>query len=106
MEQQGESEHIKSKNKIRSSIRDCFPSRDCYTLVRPLNEEDKLQRVYRLSENELREEFRQQMESLKKLIFGRLKPKELNGKLLNGRSMSKERNVERVEGREKKKRAK
>jgi hypothetical protein len=33
------------KNQVRNSIRALFPERDCFTLVRPLNDEKELQKL-------------------------------------------------------------
>ncbi|MQL69240.1 hypothetical protein Taro_001529 [Colocasia esculenta] len=42
---QGGGKDISAKNEIRESIRALFPDRECFTLVRPLNNESELQRL-------------------------------------------------------------
>jgi Guanylate-binding protein, N-terminal domain len=42
-EQKGNSENIEKKNKIRRLIVNFFKDRDCYTMVRPTEEEKDLQ---------------------------------------------------------------
>ncbi|CAA7020463.1 unnamed protein product [Microthlaspi erraticum] len=46
---QGSGGDIRSKNEIRDSIRALFPDRECFTLARPLNEEEDLQRLDQIS---------------------------------------------------------
>ncbi|OAY84251.1 Guanylate-binding protein 2 [Ananas comosus] len=42
---QGRGKDVSSKNEIRESIRALFPDRDCFTLVRPLNNENELRHL-------------------------------------------------------------
>ncbi|XP_056175637.1 uncharacterized protein LOC115686600 isoform X4 [Syzygium oleosum] len=46
---QGTGRDIGAKNEIRDSIRALFPDRECFTLVRPLNNENDLQRLDQIS---------------------------------------------------------
>ena len=46
-----------NKNKIRGTITEFFRDRDCYTLVRPVNDEKKLRNVNKVPYNELRPVF-------------------------------------------------
>ncbi|XP_058107099.1 uncharacterized protein LOC131250797 isoform X4 [Magnolia sinica] len=41
---------VATKNEIRESIRSLFPDRECFTLVRPLNNENDLQRLDQISD--------------------------------------------------------
>lgn len=43
---------------IRDSIKSLFPDRDCFTLVRPLNDEEQLARLDSLPPSEMRPEFK------------------------------------------------
>lgn len=43
---------------IRESIKSLFPDRDCFTLVRPVNDEDELARLDELPSGQMRPEFR------------------------------------------------
>ena len=72
------------KNKIRKLIKAYFKDRDCFTMVRPLTNENQLQNLEELPPEKLRPEFLEQIVSLRKKIFSRVKLKTLNGKSLNG----------------------
>lgn len=74
------------KNRIRSAISTAFHTRQCVTMVRPASEEADLQRVSTLANNQLRGEFRNQIESLKKLIPTLAHPKAIDGVELNGKA--------------------
>lgn len=67
--------------------REYFKKRSCFTLIRPVNDEKKLQQIAKLPNDEIRLEFRQQIEELKKLIYNNVKPKLMMGETLNGRSI-------------------
>lgn len=56
-EQKGMSDAIEAKNRIRRLISQFFQDRDCHTLVRPIEDETKLQHLDSLKESELREQF-------------------------------------------------
>lgn len=71
---------------MKNEIKNYFKRRSCFTLIRPVNEEEKLQYVSKLQEHELRPQFRQQIEELKSFIFKTIRPKTVNGTALNGRS--------------------
>jgi hypothetical protein len=73
-EQKGTSDNIEKKNRIRRLIMNFFKERDCYTMVRPTEEEKA----------KLRPEFMDQMVKLRERIFKRVKPKVLNGRFING----------------------
>lgn len=47
-----------TRAQIRESIKSLFPDRDCFTLVRPVNDEDQLARLDALPQSEMRPEFR------------------------------------------------
>ena len=72
------------KNKIRKLIKSYFKDRDCFTMVRPLTNENQLQNLEELPPEKLRPEFLEQIISLRKKIFSRVKIKTLNSKALNG----------------------
>jgi hypothetical protein len=46
-----------------------FKDRDCVTLVRPLEEETRLQQMDRLEDKQLRPQFRRQMRALRERLF-------------------------------------
>ena len=72
------------KNKIRKLIKAYFKDRDCFTMVRPLTNENQLQNLEDLPPEKLRPEFLEQIIGLRKKVLGRVKVKTLNGKPLNG----------------------
>lgn len=69
---------------IRDSIRALFPRRDCFTLVRPVHDEQQLQRLDSLPPGVLRPEFQAGLESLTSLIFEKTRPKQMEGAMLTG----------------------
>ena len=73
-----------SKNRIRESIKDLFPDRDCFTLVRPVNDERDLAHLDSLDPARLRSEFRQGLDRLTQTVFERARPKELGATVITG----------------------
>ncbi|KAG8490822.1 hypothetical protein CXB51_013994 [Gossypium anomalum] len=81
---QGSGKDIAAKNEIRDSIQALFPDRECFTLVRPLNNENDLQRLDQISLDKLRPEFRAGLDALTKFVFERTRPKQVGGTVLTG----------------------
>ncbi|KAL4431144.1 hypothetical protein ABPG75_006400 [Micractinium tetrahymenae] len=81
---QGSGRAVESKNQIRESIKSLFPDRDCFTLVRPVNDEDKLARLDTLAQGEMRPEFREGLHRLTQIIFSKAQPKRLGSQILSG----------------------
>uniref|UniRef100_A0A2P2JMT7 Interferon-induced guanylate-binding protein 2 n=1 Tax=Rhizophora mucronata TaxID=61149 RepID=A0A2P2JMT7_RHIMU len=81
---QGSGRDIAAKNEIRDSIRALFPDRECFTLVRPLNNENDLQRLDQILLNRLRPEFRSGLDALTKFVFERTRPKQVGATVLTG----------------------
>ncbi|KAJ4977225.1 hypothetical protein NE237_002331 [Protea cynaroides] len=81
---QGGGKDIAAKNEIRESIRALFPDRECFTLVRPLNKENDLQRLDQISLDKLRPEFRSGLDALTKFIFERTRPKQVGATIMTG----------------------
>jgi hypothetical protein len=79
---------VQSKNNIRESIKALFPDRDCFTLVRPVNEEDALAKLDTLPSSQLRPEFKQGLAELTKLTFQKAMPKRLGSQVLTGPSLA------------------
>ncbi|CAH0475110.1 unnamed protein product [Peronospora belbahrii] len=71
-------------DEIRALLSDFFRHRDCVTLVRPVNDEQKLRNLPQVPYDELRDEFRLNFEGLCKRLFDKAKPKTMFGKSLNG----------------------
>jgi len=55
--------------------------------VRPVEDEQKLQKLQKLDDSELREEFLNQVNKLRNKIFTKVKVKTLNGRQLNGKML-------------------
>ncbi|KAL4308859.1 hypothetical protein GQ457_01G029020 [Hibiscus cannabinus] len=81
---QGSGKEIAAKNEIRDSIRALFPGRECFTLLRPLNNENDLQRLDQISLDKLRPEFRAGLDALTKFVFERTRPKQVGATILTG----------------------
>ena len=77
-------EVIKEKNRVRSLIRTYFPERDCFTLVRPVEDEKNLQNLQALSDDELRSEFLEQAKNFRNKVYKKIRPKVFHGHLISG----------------------
>ncbi|XP_068320785.1 uncharacterized protein [Pyrus communis] len=75
---------VVAKNEIRASIRALFPDRECFTLVRPLNNEHDLQRLDEIQLDKLRPEFRAGLDALTKFVFERTRPKQVGATMMTG----------------------
>ncbi|XP_071735830.1 uncharacterized protein [Rutidosis leptorrhynchoides] len=75
---------VAAKNEIRESIRALFPDRDCFTLVRPLNDENELQRLDQISLDKMRPEFKSGLEALTRFVFERTRPKQVGATVMTG----------------------
>lgn len=74
------------KNEIRKLLQQFFKERDCFTLVRPVNDEKKLRVIDELELSEIRPEFLGQMQELVDKVFYGLRPKIVQGSFLNGKT--------------------
>ena len=83
----GNSDKIESKNNIRRLIKHFFKSRDCLTIVRPVEKESELQRLEELTDFELRHEFLRQIDKVRKLIFIKTPGKKINKKYMDGNQL-------------------
>ena len=80
----GNDEIINEKNRVRKLIRAYFPERDCFTLVRPVENEKDLQNLEYLPDEELRKEFLEQSQMFREKIMNITTPKTFHKKLLSG----------------------
>ncbi|CAN6476706.1 unnamed protein product [Victoria cruziana] len=80
----GGGREVIAKNEIRDSIRALFPDRECFTLVRPLNDESALQRLDQIQLEKLRPEFRAGLDALTKFVFERTRPKQVGSTIMTG----------------------
>lgn len=83
-DQKGVSESVENKNRIRKLLKHFFVDRDCYTLVRPCENEKDLQNLNKLPDEFIRKEFLAQAKSLRSKIFKKVKAKSLNNMFING----------------------
>ncbi len=65
--------------KIRESILNFFKTRDCLTLIRPVNDEEDLRNIQHLNDNQIRPKFLTQLHAIRDKIY-----KECNQKVING----------------------
>jgi len=80
----GVSENIQQKNRIRKILRDFFPKRDCYCLVRPSEDENTLQNLLDAPESLIRPEFASGVINVRELINKNVPVKTFNDKKING----------------------
>ena len=64
-----------------------FKDRDCFTMVRPTEDERDLQKLQEKQNSEMRPEFLSQMEVLRAKIFKRVRPKALSGHFVTGETL-------------------
>ncbi|GAA0160533.1 heterotrimeric G-protein [Lithospermum erythrorhizon] len=81
---EGGASNVAAKNEIRESIRALFPDRECFPLVRPLSDENDLQRLDQISLNRLRPEFKSGLDALTKFVFERTRPKQVGATIMTG----------------------
>ncbi|RLM99095.1 guanylate-binding protein 1-like [Panicum miliaceum] len=81
---QGGGRDVSAKNAIRESIRALFPDRECFTLVRPVNNEKDLQRLDQLPLSNFRPEFRSGLDAFTKFVLDRTRPKQLGASTMTG----------------------
>ena len=84
LEQKGFSEAVEQKNKIRSVLKGFFKDRECFTMIRPLVDENLLRNLHKIEVEKLRPEFVDQVINLRKKILSHTKIKELNNSELDG----------------------
>ena len=84
MEQEGTTDTIIEKNLIRKKIKNYFLERDCFPMVRPVENEKDLQNLMNLKDEEIRPEFITQSNHLREMIYSKVKPKNFGGKILSG----------------------
>ncbi|XP_059658779.1 uncharacterized protein LOC132305110 isoform X2 [Cornus florida] len=81
---QGGGRDLTAKNEIRESIRALFPDRECFTLVRPLSNENDLQRLDQILLDKLRPEFRSGLDAFTRFVFERARPKQVGATVMTG----------------------
>jgi hypothetical protein len=78
------SEAIEQKNRVRRLLSGFFQTRDCVTLVRPVEDESLLQTLDSVAVAQLRPEFVSAMRALRSRILGQAPVKTLHGRELDG----------------------
>ena len=74
-----DNEEIIRENNIRRIITSYFPERDCFTLIRPINEESKIAHIEEMEYSSLRPEFTSACDNLMKQILSRVRVKIIDG---------------------------
>ncbi|XP_037495753.1 guanylate-binding protein 7 isoform X2 [Jatropha curcas] len=80
----GDGKDIAAKNQIRESIRAFFPNRECFALVRPLNDENELQHLDQVSLDKFRPEFLSGLDAFTKFVCERTRPKQVGSTVMTG----------------------
>lgn len=85
----GTNQASNSKNEIRQSIKEIFPQRECFMLMRPVNDERSLRNLNEIALSEMRPEFRDGMQRLTRLVFDQTGPKKVGDDVLTGPALAK-----------------
>ena len=80
----GLSDAVERKNRVRRMIRHFFKERDCFTMVRPMEDERMLQNLAKAPDNMVRDEFVKQVDLLRSKTLKKVTAKQLKGKAING----------------------
>ena len=78
-EHNGISDAVEEKNRVRRLVKSFFADRDCHTVVRPIEDERQLQGLNDMQDQSLRSEFVTAINTLRRKIFRKVKPKEIRG---------------------------
>lgn len=68
------------KNSIRKELTTFFRDRDCFTLIRPVDDEEKLQNMAKVKDSDLRPKFIELIKDLRVKVFSQIKKKTFKGK--------------------------
>ena len=77
-----------AKNAIRDSIKALFPERECFPLVRPVNDERALRNLDTTPRSALRPEFIEGLGRLIDTLFSRCAPKRIGGDVVTGPALA------------------
>ena len=80
----GSSDIIEEKNRVRNLIKTYFPEKDCFVMVRPVENEEDLQNLENIPDKQLRKEFLEQAKIFRNKVKKKIKPKSFKNKLLSG----------------------
>ena len=79
-QQNGTTDLTKRKNSIRKELANFFKNRDCFTLVRPVDDEAKLANMSKLDDKDLRPKFLELISQLQTKVLLGLRKKMFKGK--------------------------
>ena len=77
-------EEAKQKNEIRKILREFFRERECFTFVRPVNQEKKLRNIQDVPFEDLRTEFKEQINYFVERVYSTAKVKLIDGVAVTG----------------------
>ena len=80
----GTSDIVEEKNRVRNLIKSYFPEKDCFVMVRPVENEEDLQNLENIPDDQLRKEFIEQSKIFRNKVQKKIKPKTFKKKLLSG----------------------
>ena len=80
----GTSDSVEEKNRVRNLIKTYFPEKDCFVMVRPVENEEDLQNLENIPNEKLRKEFVEQSNIFRNKVKKKIKPKTFRKKLLSG----------------------
>ncbi|CAG9322968.1 unnamed protein product [Blepharisma stoltei] len=84
----GQTDEIKQKNEIRKILTSFFKERECFTFIRPVNNEKKLRNIQEVPYEELREEFKTQMSEFIARVQETTRVKMIDGVAVNGKLLA------------------
>jgi hypothetical protein len=82
------SEENKQKNEVRKILREFFRDRECFTFVRPVNQEKKLRNIQEVPFEELRPEFREQVNRFTERVLSTARVKMIDGVGVSGKMLA------------------
>lgn len=88
VEQEGDSDQVEQKNRIRRILQNFFTDRHCFTMVRPVNDEEQLKNIESFGPDKLRPEFVEQATELRNQIIDAAKIKTLEKHVLSGEMLA------------------
>jgi hypothetical protein len=78
--QKGNSDMVVRKNSVRKELVNFFKERDCFLLIRPVDDEKKLQNMAQVKDSELRPKFLELINQLRTKVMRSVKKKMFKGK--------------------------
>ena len=76
--------HGQQNRDIKEAIKEMFPTRDCFTLVRPAENEVDLRQINKVPFNSLRPSFQNQIEKFVEKVYTSIEPKMVADIVVNG----------------------